>query len=407
MSVWGNVIMALRGISSNWLRSLLTMLGVLIGVAAVIVLLAVGTGSSQAVESQIDKLGTNTLTVFSSGRFGGGTSQTGTQSRNATLTSTDVKLISDKNSAPDVESVSPVISTSETATYNGATYSTSVVGSTPSYLTASNYTVSAGRSITESDVSHHAEVVDIGSDVASNLFATGSDPLGKQILIGSAEFEVVGVLASKGSSGLSNQDAVAIAPYTAVQDQLTGESESFSELLVQGKSSATLSLAQSEVESILAAQNDTTVANLPFSVLNQASLLSTATSSSKTFTALLGWVAAVSLLVGAIGVMNIMLVTVTERTREIGIRKAIGAPKFIVLGQFLIEAVVISLLGGAVGVLAGLTVARFKIDGVQPVLATYSIPLAFGVALMVGVFAGLYPAYRAASLRPIDALRFE
>jgi putative ABC transport system permease protein len=407
MSVWGNVIMALRGISSNWLRSLLTMLGVLIGVAAVIVLLAVGTGSSQAVESQIDKLGTNTLTVFSSGRFGGGTSQTGTQSRNATLTSTDVKLISDKNSAPDVESVSPVISTSETATYNGATYTTSVIGSTPSYLTASNYTVSAGRSITESDVAHHAEVVDIGSDVASNLFATGSDPLGKQILIGSAEFEVVGVLASKGSSGLSNQDAVAIAPYTAVQDQLTGESESFSELLVQGKSSATLSLAQSEVESILAAQNDTTVANLPFSVLNQASLLSTATSSSKTFTALLGWVAAVSLLVGAIGVMNIMLVTVTERTREIGIRKAIGAPKFIVLGQFLIEAVVISLLGGAVGVLAGLTVARFKIDGVQPVLATYSIPLAFGVALMVGIFAGLYPAYRAASLRPIDALRFE
>jgi putative ABC transport system permease protein len=407
MSIWGNVIMALRGISSNWLRSLLTMLGVLIGVAAVIVLLAVGTGSSQAVESQIDKLGTNTLTVFSSGRFGGGTSQTGTQSRNATLTSTDVKLISDKNSAPDVQSVSPVISTSETATYNGATYSTSVIGSTPSYLTASNYTVSAGRSITSADVANHAEVVDIGSDVASNLFATGSDPLGRQILIGSAEFEVVGVLASKGSSGLSNQDAVAIAPYTAVQDQLTGESESFSELLVQGKSSATLSLAQSEVESILAAQNDTTVADLPFSVLNQASLLSTATSSSKTFTALLGWVAAVSLLVGAIGVMNIMLVTVTERTREIGIRKAIGAPKFIVLGQFLIEAVVISLLGGAVGVLAGLMVARFKIDGVQPVLATYSIPLAFGVALMVGIFAGLYPAYRAASLRPIDALRFE
>ncbi len=407
MSVWGNVIMALRGISSNWLRSLLTMLGVLIGVAAVIVLLAVGTGSSQAVESQIDKLGTNTLTVFSSGRFGGGTSQTGTQSRNATLTGTDVTLISDKNSAPDVASVSPVISTSETATYNGATYSTSVIGSTPSYLTASNYTVSAGRSITNADVAHHSEVVDIGSDVASNLFATGSDPLGKQIQIGSAEFDVVGVLASKGSSGLSNQDAVAIAPYTAVQDQLTGESESFSELLVQGKSSATLSLAQSEVESILAAQNDTTVADLPFSVLNQASLLSTATSSSKTFTALLGWVAAVSLLVGAIGVMNIMLVTVTERTREIGIRKAIGAPKFIVLGQFLIEAVVISLLGGAVGVLAGLAVARFKIDGVQPVLATYSIPLAFGVALMVGVFAGLYPAYRAASLRPIDALRFE
>jgi len=402
----GNVVMALRGISSNWLRSLLTMLGVLIGVAAVIVLLAVGTGSSEAVANSINSLGTNTLTVFSGGG-GRSASQTGTKSSNATLSTTDVKLIGDANSAPDVQSVSPVISTNETATYKGATYSTSVIGSTPSYLPASNYTISAGRSISDADVKSHAQVVDLGSSVTSSLFPTGSNPLGKQIQLGSSEFTVIGLLASKGSSGLSNGDAVVIAPYTAVQDQLTGQSQSFSELLVQGKSSATLTLAQSEVESILAAQNNTTVANLPFSVLNQASLLSTATSSSKTFTALLGWVAAVSLLVGAIGVMNIMLVTVTERTREIGIRKAIGAPKSVVLSQFLIEAVVISLLGGVMGVLAGLIVVRFRIDGVQPVLATYSIPLAFGVALLVGVFAGLYPAYRAASLRPIDALRYE
>ena len=303
--------------------------------------------------------------------------------------------------------MSPVISTNETATYKGATYSTSVIGSTPSYLPASNYSISAGRSISAADVKSHAQVVDLGSSVTSSLFPAGSNPLGKQIQLGSSEFTVVGLLASKGSSGLSNGDAVVIAPYTAVQDQLTGQSQSFSELLVQGKSSSTLTLAQSEVESILAAQNNTTVAKLPFSVLNQASLLSTATSSSKTFTALLGWVAAVSLLVGAIGVMNIMLVTVTERTREIGIRKAIGAPKSVVLSQFLIEAVVISMLGGVLGVLAGLVVVRFRIDGVQPVLATYSIPLAFGVALLVGVFAGLYPAYRAASLRPIDALRYE
>ena len=406
MNMMGNVVMALRGISSNWLRSLLTMLGVLIGVAAVIVLLAVGTGSSEAVAKSINSLGTNTLTVFSGGG-GRSTSQTGTKSSNATLSTTDVKLIGNSNSAPDVQSVSPVISTNETATYKGATYSTSVIGSTPSYLPASNYTISAGRSISAADVKSHAQVVDLGSSVTSSLFPTGSNPLGKQIQLGSSEFTVIGLLASKGSSGLSNGDAVVIAPYTAVQDQLTGQSQSFSELLVQGKSSATLSLAQSEVESILAAQNNTTVANLPFSVLNQASLLSTATSSSKTFTALLGWVAAVSLLVGAIGVMNIMLVTVTERTREIGIRKAIGAPKSVVLSQFLIEAVVISLLGGVMGVLAGLIVVRFKIDGVQPVLATYSIPLAFGVALLVGVFAGLYPAYRAASLRPIDALRYE
>jgi putative ABC transport system permease protein len=188
---------------------------------------------------------------------------------------------------------------------------------------------------------------------------------------------------------------------------LTGESQSFSELLIQGKSASTLSLAQSEVQSILAAQNNTTVAALPFNVLNQASLITTATSSSKTFTALLGWVAAVSLLVGAIGVMNIMLVTVTERTREIGIRKAIGARKSVVLTQFLIESTVISFMGGVLGAVAGIVVSRFTIAGVKPVLASYSIPLALGVALSVGIVAGFYPAYRAASLRPIDALRYE
>lgn len=407
MTLLDNLRMAMRGITSNKLRSLLTMLGVLIGVAAVIILIAVGTGSSQAVESRINQLGTNTLTVFSTGRFGSGTSQTGTQIRNAELTLADVRLISDRANAPDVASVSPVVSTSETATYNGATYSTTVTGSTPSYLTASDYSVASGRAISSTDVARHALVVDIGAEVASNLFPTGSDPLGKQIQLGSVEFEVVGVLASKGSSGATNQDAVAIAPYTAVQDQLTGESQSFSELLIQGKSSASLDLAENEVESILASQNDTTVADLPFSILNQASLLSTATSTTNTFTALLGWVAAVSLLVGAIGVMNIMLVTVTERTREIGLRKAIGAPRRVVLGQFLVEAVVISMFGGLLGVLVGLIGAHFHIDGIQPVVAVYSIPLAFGVAILVGIVAGLYPAYRASALRPIDALRYD
>jgi putative ABC transport system permease protein len=256
-------------------------------------------------------------------------------------------------------------------------------------------------------VVNHAQVIDIGSSVASALFATGSDPLGKQVQLGSSDFTIVGLLASKGSSGLSNEDAVVIAPYTAVQDQLTGESQSFSELLVQGKSSSTLSLAESEVESTLASLNDTTVSSLPFTVIDSASLLTAATSSSKTFTALLGWMAAVSLLVGAIGVMNIMLVTVTERTREIGIRKAIGARKVIILTQFLIESMVISFLGGICGVFAGILVSRFKIDGVKPVLASYSIPLALGVAISVGIVAGFYPAYRAASLRPIDALRYE
>jgi len=402
-----NVAMALRGVTSSKLRSILTVLMLLIGVSAVIILVSFGTGSSQAVENRIDQLGTNTLTVISRGRFGFGRSVTGTQTQNATLTIAAVNAIQNPANAPDVQSVSPVLSSSVTSTYEGATYSTSVIGSTPSYLASDDYTIEAGQAITQTEVSQHSRVVDIGADVEDNLFAAGSDPIGQEIQLGSSNFEVIGVLAPKGTSGLTNEDAVAIAPYTAVQDELTGESQSFSELLVQGKSSSTLNLAESEVESILAAQNDTTVADLPFTVVNEADLLSTAESTSGTFTVLLGIVAGISLLVGGIGVMIIMLVAVSERTREIGIRKAIGAPKSAILVQFLIEAALISLVGGAVGVGVGLIGTRFRIDGVQPVVAAYSIPLAFGVALAIGIFFGLYPASRAASLRPIDALRRE
>jgi putative ABC transport system permease protein len=401
--------MALGGVTANKLRSALTMLGVLIGVSAVIILVAVGTGSSQSIEARINALGTNTLTVINTGRFGAArsVSSNGTQSQVSQLTLADVKQISNPDNAPDVASVSPVVTTDETATYQTATYSTTVTGSTPSYLTASDYSVASGRPITSTDVARHSQVVDIGSEVASNLFTVGSNPIGQQIMLGTSNFLVVGVFASKGTSGGTDQDSVAIAPYTAVQDQLTGESQSFTELLVQAKSSSTVNLAQSEVENILAAQNDTTVADLPFLVVNQQTLLGAATSTSGTLTFLLGIVAGISLLVGGIGVMNIMLVSVTERTREIGIRKAIGAPKLAILLQFLIEAVVISLIGGAVGIGIGLIGSQFRIDGVQPAVAPDSIVLAFGVALAVGVFFGFYPANRAASLRPIDALRYE
>ena len=406
MSALDTLRIAWHGINANLLRSTLTVLGVMIGVSAVIILLAVGTGSSAAVSSRINALGTNTITVLGTGRFGRGRSTTGTQSQTANLTTQSVQAIESPSQAPDVASVSPVVTTSETATYQGASYSSSVIGTTPNYLAADDYTIAAGSPITQLDVTNRKRVVLIGQTVLSNLFSSGQNPLGQTIQLGSASFEIIGVLAEKGSSGITNQDSVVIAPYTAVQDELTGYAP-FSELLVQAKSTASLNSAATEVEDILAAQANTTVASLPFSVINEGTLLTTAQSTSSTFTTLLGAVAAISLLVGGIGVMNIMLVSVTERTREIGIRKAVGAPKAAILAQFLSEAVLLSLIGGGGGVLVGVIGSRFKIDGVTPIIAGYSIPLAFGIAIAVGVFFGLYPANRAASLRPIDALRYE
>ena len=405
MNVLENIRIAIRGISANKLRSGLTILGLLIGVGAVIILVAVGKGSSTAVQNRIKSLGTNTITVINRGRFGGGRSTTGTQSRRVTLTIADVKALSDKSAAPDVLTVSPVVTSSSTATYNGATYSVTVTGTTPSYLDATDYHVQAGRSFNQTDVTNRSRVVVLGTDAVANLFA-GVNPIGQRVLFGSSAFSVIGVLASKGSNGVQNQDAVAIAPYTAVQDQLTGGTM-FTQLVVQGTSASKLAAAQAELTTILASRNATTAANLPFLIVNQASLLQTSQSNNRTFTVLLGAVAAISLLVGGIGVMNIMLVTVTERTREIGIRKAIGAPRGAILVQFLVEAVLLSLLGGLVGVAVGLVGSQFRIDGVQPVIVPASILLAFGVAVVVGVFFGLYPANRAASLRPIDALRYE
>ena len=401
-----NVRIALRGISANKLRSALTVLGILIGVGAVIILVAVGKGSSTSVQNRIKSLGTNTITVLNRGRFGAGTARTGTQSRRIQLTMADVNALQDKTQAPDVLTVSPVTQSSVTATYNGATYSVQVTGTTPSYLDATDYHVQAGRSLTEDDVTNRSRVAVIGQDAVSNLFPAGVNPIGQRVRFGNATFQVIGVLAKKGSNGFQNQDAVAIAPYTAVQDQLTGGT-TFNQLVVQGKSSGSLTAAQAEITNILASRNDTTAANLPFLILNQGSLLQTSNSTNETFTVLLGAVAAISLLVGGIGVMNIMLVTVTERTREIGIRKAIGAPKSVILVQFLVESVLLSLIGGIAGVAVGLIGSQFRIVGVQPVIVPYSIALAFGVALAVGVFFGFYPANRAASLRPIDALRYE
>jgi putative ABC transport system permease protein len=402
-----NVRSALRGLSANKLRSALTVLGILIGVAAVIILVAVGTGSSQAVQNRIKLLGTNTITIVNRGRFGRGPSTGGTQTRPATITAADVAQLQNSSQAPDIATVSPVVTASETADYSSASTSVTVTGTTPAYLGAEDYQVEAGRQLTSADVTNHGLVAVIGQDLVTNLYDPGQNPIGTQISFGSARFQVIGVLASKGSSGGADLNDLAIVPYTSAEDQLTGYVSSFNELIVQATSARTVNNAENESADILASANRTSVANLPFTLINEDTLLATSASTNQTFTVLLGAVAAISLLVGGIGIMNIMLVTVTERTREIGIRKAIGAPRGAILGQFLTEAVILSLLGGIAGVVVGLIGARFRIVGVQPVVAPTSIIEAFLVAVAVGVFFGFYPANRAASLRPIDALRHE
>ena len=400
------VAVAFAGLTANKLRTGLTILGLMIGVGSVIVLIAVGTGSSNAVEKQIDALGSNVLLVTTTPSLGGlrgGTSTSSTQ-----LTLADTSALKNKFQAPDLKTVSPVVNANGvTLTYNGTTYQpSSFVGTTPSYQQARNYTIAEGSWFTNAQVSSHSRVAVVGPTVVSELFG-GQNPVGETIQVNGTNFEIVGVTASKGSNGTSNQDDVVIAPLTAVQDTLTGYG-SLSQIVVQANSRTVLNAAQTEVTDILDQRHpSTSSSSSSFNVINQGSILQTSTASSKVFTTLLGEVAAISLLVGGIGVMNIMLVSVTERTREIGIRKAVGARRSDILVQFLVEAMLVSLLGGIAGVIAGIIGSHFTIAGVQPVIAPYSIALAFGAAVLTGLFFGTYPASRAAAMRPIEALRFE
>jgi putative ABC transport system permease protein len=401
MSFYEVVRFALRGLSANKLRSALTMLGILIGVAAVILLVAVGNGSAKAISDRIEALGTNTITVMSSGR-GGSTS--------TALTPEIANALVDPALAPDVASVSPVVSSSATLTYEGTDHDvSSFVGTTPGWFTASNTPIGTGTGFTADDEAQARRVVVLGRTVVDELFP-GVDPINKQVTVGGALFTVVGVLEEKSSTGFQDANDTAIAPLAAVRQVLTGYG-SLNSILVEAKDPDKVNAVQSEVATILdqrlKVSSTGSSTSSPYRIQNASQLLETQTETADTFTTLLGAVAAISLLVGGIGITNIMLVTVTERTREIGIRKALGAPRRVILTQFLIEATLLSVLGGALGVATALIGSSFEIVGVKPVIVPSSVGLALGVSIAIGLFFGGLPASRAARLRPIDALRYE
>jgi putative ABC transport system permease protein len=403
---------SLAAVRSHRMRSLLTMLGILIGIAAVILTVGLGEGAQKQVSDQISALGSNLLVVTP----GSSTSSAGVRGgfgSASTLTTADASALGSKVSSPDIASVAPTTSTTEELTAGSTNWTTSVVGATPSWLTVRARTVTTGRFITAHDVSSDAAVVVLGSETASELFS-GRDPVGQSVTIGDIPFQVIGLLNSvgSGSSATGDQDDQAIIPLSTATTRVIGGTSrtSVSDIYLEATSSHTISAAYQEADTELLALHDiTTSTDADFSIASQQSLISTATSVDKTLTVLLGGIAAISLLVGGIGVMNIMLVSVTERIREIGLRKALGATPRAIRRQFLLEASVLGLSGGVLGVGLGLILAvvlpHFISDpiSISPLAALGAI----AVAVAIGIGFGVYPATRAARLAPIDALRSE
>jgi putative ABC transport system permease protein len=401
---------ALESLTGHKLRSFLTMLGVVIGVGAVIALVAVGQGAQAQVVSQFASLGANMLTVQagSDSQFGrGGLRQTIRQ-----LNASDVEAI--KGLATTVALVSPEYNASNsTVTYQGKTTSVNVTGVTAEYAPVRNWSASMGRFISAEDDSNVAMVAILGQKTVETLFGSATaNPVGETVRINRQSYEVIGVLKAKGQSGPDNQDNVVMVPLRTAQLKLGGAgTTTLRTIALQVRSAGEMDMAQAQVTAILRSLHGLqTGANNDFTVRNQSDIVASVEQTTSTFTTLLGSIAAISLLVGGIGIMNIMLVSVTERTREIGVRKAVGAKRGDILLQFLAEATVLSVLGGVIGVAAGVGSAQLisPLLGTSKALVTpQSVIMALVVSLGIGIFFGFYPANRAAALNPIDALRYE
>jgi putative ABC transport system permease protein len=402
-----SVRVALRGVIANRLRSALTMLGILIGTAAVILLVGVGTGISDNVQEQIRSLGTNAVSVLPERNRQ--QSRGGTSARRVRLTGADVKALGDPARASAVSAVSPTVSASGTVTWDGVTYQLqSFIGAEPAFGQIRNIGIASGRWLDDEDNRARAKVAVIGTTVAERLFGKGVNPVGEQVEFNGIRFRIIGLQDKKGSNGFQDQDDVMIAPLATMIQNVVGNVDSYNSILVQAVSRDQLPTAMAQVTSILRRTHHLRPGQPnDFRVFNAANLLAAGKAAAQQFQLLLAAVAGISLLIGGIGVMNIMLVTVTERTREIGIRKALGAQRGDILTQFLVEAMLLAGLGGIFGVAIGVGAGQFEGGGLDPVVSPSAVILSFTVSIMIGVFFGLYPASRAAALTPVDALRYE
>ena len=395
---------AFRALGRNKLRTGLTMLGMIIGVAAVITMVALGSGAQAAIEEQIRGAGTNMITVFPGSVNTGGVRQGGGTAR---LFPADAEVL---RALAEVDHVSEGMQSRQQVIYSNQNWSTNVVGVNVDYTAIKSWPMKYGSFFTDQDVHIAAKVCTLGINVATNLFGEDIDPTGVEIRIRNQLFKVLGVMAPKGaSSSGQNQDDQILAPYTTVMKKLQGN-EWLNYILVSARSANEMQQASNAVAEAMRIQHKIEPGDEDdFRVQTQDDLIATRTQATQTMTSLLAGIAGVSLVVGGIGIMNIMLVSVTERTREIGLRLAIGARGFDVLLQFLIEAVVISLLGGGIGILLGFgSSGLLQVYLRSPTLITVNaIVTAVGFSAIVGIFFGFYPARKAAGLDPIDALRFE
>ncbi len=395
------------GLLSNKVRTGLTMLGIVIGIASVIAMLAVGNGATNSIQTRIESIGAN-LVVISPGapRTTGSNVRASRGSAN-TLTMADVNAIS--NGVTSAKYVAPSVSTQKQIVAAGTNTNTSIVGTTPSYVDIKNIVIDFGTFFSDEQVNQMAKVAVIGPTTRDDLFATGTDAVGQTIRISGNEFIVIGITQSKGGSGPSSADDIIYIPITVAQQFLIGN-KYVSAINISAQTADLVTDVQNQATDILLANhNITDPTKADFSTMNQSDMLATASSITSTMTYLLAAIAGISLLVGGIGIMNMMLTTVTERTREIGLRKAVGAKKFDIQIQFLVESMMLTIIGGIIGILLGIGIAwAITLTGLLiAIISPMSVILSFGVSAFIGIVFGYYPAARASNLNPIDALRYE